>query len=130
MADHYDVAIVGASIAGCTAATLYARAGLKIALIERDSSLDAYKKPCTHYIQASATPTIQRLGLAERIEAAGGMRNCIDLWTHLFGKRHIGVLEFLSPLALAKAAWVNLTHRGPRPAAAHMAEKPGCTERP
>jgi 2-polyprenyl-6-methoxyphenol hydroxylase-like FAD-dependent oxidoreductase len=31
----YDVAVVGASIAGCTAATLFARAGLRVALIER-----------------------------------------------------------------------------------------------
>ena len=78
---HYDVAIVGASIAGCTAATLFARRGLKVALIEREADPNAYKKVCTHFIQPSATPTIERLGLAGSIEAAGGIRNGIDLWS-------------------------------------------------
>ena len=36
---------------------------------------------CTHFIQPSATPTIERLGLAERIEAAGGIRNGTEVWT-------------------------------------------------
>jgi flavin-dependent dehydrogenase len=77
----YDVAVVGASVAGCTAASLYGRRGLRVALLERETRPDAYKKVCTHFIQPSATPTLQRLGLAERIEAAGGVRNGIQLWT-------------------------------------------------
>lgn len=77
----YDVAIVGASIGGCAAAILFARQGLRVALIERNSDLKAYKKVCTHFIQPTATPTIKRLGLAEAIEAAGGLRNSIDVWT-------------------------------------------------
>jgi menaquinone-9 beta-reductase len=80
-----DVAIVGASIAGCTAATLYGRAGLKVALIEKHSDPAAYKTVCTHFIQPSATPTLERLGVAEKIEAAGGLRNSAHLWT-----RHSG----------------------------------------
>ncbi|MGO8779768.1 MAG: FAD-dependent oxidoreductase [Rhodomicrobium sp.] len=71
---EYDAAIVGASIAGCSAAIFLARNGAKVALIERDPDPAAYKKVCTHFIQASATPTIERLGLAEAIEAAGGVR--------------------------------------------------------
>jgi len=78
---HYDVIIVGASIGGCTAAILFARQGLRVALIERHKDLDAYKKVCTHYIQPNATPTIQRLGIAEAIEAAGGIRNGGQAWT-------------------------------------------------
>ncbi|MDI9848573.1 NAD(P)/FAD-dependent oxidoreductase [Rhodoblastus sp. 17X3] len=77
----YDVAIVGASIAGSAAAILFARKGAKVALIERDADPAAYKKVCTHYIQASATPTLERLGLAEKIEAAGGVRNELDFYT-------------------------------------------------
>jgi flavin-dependent dehydrogenase len=77
----YDVAIVGASIAGCTAATLFARQGARVALIERETEPGAYKKVCTHYIQGSATPTIERLGLASPIEAAGGIRNGAEFWT-------------------------------------------------
>jgi flavin-dependent dehydrogenase len=77
----YDVAIVGASIAGCTAATLFGRQGLRVALIERENDSKAYKKICTHYIQPSATPTIERLGLKEAIEAAGAIRNSVEFWT-------------------------------------------------
>jgi 2-polyprenyl-6-methoxyphenol hydroxylase-like FAD-dependent oxidoreductase len=77
----YDVLIVGASLAGCTAATLFARRGLKVALVERNPHLKHYKRMCTHFIQASTTPTIERLGIAKKIEAAGGIRNGVDLWT-------------------------------------------------
>ncbi len=77
----YDVAIVGASIAGCTAATLFGRHGAEVALIERNSDPAAYKKICTHFIQPSAVPTIERLGLASAIEEAGGIRNGADVWT-------------------------------------------------
>jgi len=77
----YDVIVVGASLAGCTAAILYGRAGLKVALIERQPENDAYKKLCTHYIQASAKPVLDRLGLSERIESAGGIRNSMAIWT-------------------------------------------------
>ena len=79
--DDYDVAVVGASIAGCTAAILLGRAGARVALLERQTDAASYKTMCTHFIQPSATPTIERLGLAERIEAAGGVRNGADVWT-------------------------------------------------
>jgi pimeloyl-ACP methyl ester carboxylesterase/flavin-dependent dehydrogenase len=72
---------VGASIAGCTAATMLGRAGARVALLEQRPDPAAYKTICTHFIQASATPTIERLGLAERLEAAGAVRNGIEAWT-------------------------------------------------
>lgn len=78
---EYDVAIVGASIAGCAAAIFFGRAGARVALIERDSDPAGYKKLCTHYIQASATPTLERLGLARAIEDAGGVRNDAEVFT-------------------------------------------------
>jgi flavin-dependent dehydrogenase len=53
---QYDIAIVGASIAGCEAAIFFGRAGARVALIERDRDPAGYKRLCTHYIQASATP--------------------------------------------------------------------------
>jgi menaquinone-9 beta-reductase len=77
----YDVAVVGASIAGCTAATLLAREGASVALIERHSDPNAYKALCTHFIQPCAVPTMQRLGLLPLIEAAGAVPNEIDMWT-------------------------------------------------
>jgi flavin-dependent dehydrogenase len=78
---QYDVAIVGASIAGSTAAILYAQRGLRVALIERNPDIDAYKKVCTHFIQPTALPTLKRIGIDRAIEAAGGIRNSIDVWT-------------------------------------------------
>lgn len=77
----YDVAVVGASIAGYTVATLLGRSGARVALLERRPDAASYKPICTHFIQPSATPTIERLGLAERIEAAGGIRNGFEMWT-------------------------------------------------
>jgi menaquinone-9 beta-reductase len=81
MSEGYDVVVVGASIAGCTAATLFARAGANVALIERHSDPDAYKALCTHFIQPSAVPTMDRLGLIPLVEGAGGVRNGVDMWT-------------------------------------------------
>ena len=81
MRDDFDVAVVGASTAGCTAARLFALAGARVALVERRPAMDAYKTVCTHFIQPSATPTIVKLGLAPLIEARGAVRNGIDVWT-------------------------------------------------
>src|SRR5215203_4663698 len=70
-----DVAIVGASLAGCTAAILLSRAGATVALIEKQPDPKAFKRVCSHFIQASAVPTIERLGLYEPILEAGGLRS-------------------------------------------------------
>ncbi len=81
MTADYDVVVVGASIGGCTAATFLGQAGARVAVVEQRPDPAAYKTICTHFIAPSATPTIERLGLAERIEAAGGVRNAVELWT-------------------------------------------------
>jgi flavin-dependent dehydrogenase len=81
MAGRFDAVVVGASIAGCTAAILLGRRGLRVALLERASDPRAYKKTCTHYIQACATQTIDRLGLVGPLEAAGAVRNGADMCT-------------------------------------------------
>src|SRR6185436_1747384 len=43
---NYDVAIVGASIAGCTAAMLFGQAGLRVALLERSQHRESHKAMC------------------------------------------------------------------------------------
>jgi menaquinone-9 beta-reductase len=78
---EFDVAVVGASIAGCTAARLFALAGARVALIERRPDPDTYKVVCTHQILSSAVPTIERLGLAPLIEARGAVRSHAQAWT-------------------------------------------------
>ena len=81
MKDSYDVVVVGGGIAGCTAATLLARQGLHVALLEAHRDPAHYKRLCTHYIQSSALPAMRRLGIVERIDAAGGVRNHGSIWT-------------------------------------------------
>ena len=77
----FDVVVVGASIAGCTAARLFALAGARVALAERRPDPAAYKVVCTHGIQSSATPTIERLGLAALLDASGAVRTHPEGWT-------------------------------------------------
>jgi menaquinone-9 beta-reductase len=79
--DEYDVAIVGASIAGCTAATLLGREGARVALIESHGDPKTYKRMCTHLIQPSAVGMIERLGLLEDLVEAGGQPSETYTWT-------------------------------------------------
>jgi menaquinone-9 beta-reductase len=80
-ASDYDAAIVGASLAGCTTAIMLARAGARVALIEQRPDANAFKKICTHYIQSSAVPTLERLGLLEPMLRAGALRSRARLWS-------------------------------------------------
>ncbi|GAA2786286.1 NAD(P)/FAD-dependent oxidoreductase [Saccharopolyspora taberi] len=81
MNDTYDVVINGASVAGCTAAVLFARRGAKVALLERRSDVNAYKVLCTHYIQPAGHPVLAELGLVAELEAVGAVRNSAKYWT-------------------------------------------------
>jgi 2-polyprenyl-6-methoxyphenol hydroxylase-like FAD-dependent oxidoreductase len=76
----FDVAIVGASIAGCTTATLLGRQGARVALVESHSDPTAFKRVCTHAIQASAGPTLGRLGVLDTV-ARVGMRSEFHAWS-------------------------------------------------
>src|SRR5881227_367336 len=81
MASRYDAVVVGASLGGCTAATLLGRQGARVALVERHSDPEAFKRICSHFIQSSAVPTLERLGLLDEIEQAGGVRSRLRMWT-------------------------------------------------
>lgn len=78
---EFDVVVVGASVAGATSAILLARQGLRVLAIDRKPSGDAYKKVCTTFIQRSALPVISKLGLKERLDAAGAIQNEAEIWT-------------------------------------------------
>jgi 2-polyprenyl-6-methoxyphenol hydroxylase-like FAD-dependent oxidoreductase len=82
---RYDVVVAGASIAGCAAARLFALAGLRVALVERRPDPAAYKVVCTHQIQSSAVPAIERLGLAPALDGAGAVRSRAAAWTPFGG---------------------------------------------
>jgi 2-polyprenyl-6-methoxyphenol hydroxylase-like FAD-dependent oxidoreductase len=77
----YDAVIVGGSLAGCTTAILLGREGLRVAVVEKQPDPDAFKRVCSHFIQASGVPTIERLDLLDPIVAAGGVRSRIQAWT-------------------------------------------------
>ena len=81
--------IVGASLAGCTAAILLGRAGARVALVEKQPDPQAYKRICSHFIQSSAVPTLERLGL---------------LGPDRGGRRHAPALPRLDEMGLDRAA--------------------------
>lgn len=76
-----DVAVIGASMAGTTAAALFAREGLSVLLVDRIRDGAAFKKQCTHFIRARATPVLERLGVIDAMERAGAVRNGLQAWT-------------------------------------------------
>ena len=77
----YDVVIAGASIAGCTAATMFGRAGLRVALLERNRSVSTHKALCGHFILGGTKPTLERLGLWSRMVDAGAATSAgLGVW--------------------------------------------------
>jgi 2-polyprenyl-6-methoxyphenol hydroxylase-like FAD-dependent oxidoreductase len=77
----YDAVIVGASLAGCATAIALGRAGASVALVEKQPDPAAFKRMCSHFIQASAVPALERLDLLEPIMGAGGVRSRMRAWT-------------------------------------------------
>jgi flavin-dependent dehydrogenase len=65
----YDVIVVGARVAGASAATLLARQGYRVLLVDRATfPSDTIS---THYIHNSGIARLSRWGLLDRIEATG-----------------------------------------------------------
>ena len=64
---------------------MFALGGARVALIERRPDPTAYKVVCTHQIQSSAVPAIERLGLAPLLERAGAVRSRAANWTPFGG---------------------------------------------
>lgn len=81
MPDQTDVVIVGGSVAGCALAALLGRQGVNVTVLEKSPKPEHYKVVCSHFIQAGATPVLQRLGIDGTMERAGALRNGLDIWT-------------------------------------------------
>ncbi|MFJ2824623.1 NAD(P)/FAD-dependent oxidoreductase [Streptomyces toxytricini] len=80
--DDYDVIVVGASIAGCTAATAYGRAGLRVALVERHRSPQAHKTLCGHFVLGGTHDVLQRLGFWQPMVTRGAaVTTGLGVWT-------------------------------------------------
>lgn len=80
--------VIGGSLAGCSAARMFAQQGLRVLLLEKHADPNWYKPICTHYIQACAIPTIQRLRLEPLLSAAGCVRSRVEMWTRYGWIRH------------------------------------------
>jgi flavin-dependent dehydrogenase len=81
MTDTFDVVVVGSGPAGCTAAILLGREGLRVALLEAHRNVNYYKRLCTHSLRSSCLPTLKRLGLDEVLEQRGAIRSYDSAWT-------------------------------------------------
>src|SRR4051794_6400130 len=77
----YDGVGGGGSPPGCATAGLLARAGARVAVVERSPDPAQYKRVCGHYIQASALPAIERLGVLGAVRAAGAVDLHSRMWT-------------------------------------------------
>ena len=92
MSDDFDVIVVGSGPAGCTAAIMLGRSGLRVGLLEAHRDVNHYKRLCTHSIRSSALPTIRRLGLDTTFDELGGVHQHEKAWTR-FGWAHERVKE-------------------------------------
>jgi 2-polyprenyl-6-methoxyphenol hydroxylase-like FAD-dependent oxidoreductase len=109
-----DVVVVGAGIAGSTAAILFGRMGLDVVVLDAEPDINAHKRICAHYIQPSALPVLRRTGLDAIIEDAGGIVSTTDVWlrtgwirSHLPSDEHGYNIRrsVLDPLLRQTAAW-------------------------
>ncbi len=69
---RFDVIIVGARVAGSAAAILLARAGLRVLLVDKDSFPS--DRLSTHIVLGGGTKVLERMGVLEMLERAGGVR--------------------------------------------------------
>lgn len=76
----YDVVIAGASISGCTAAIHFARAGLRVALLEKHRSLETPKRLCGHFLLGGAQEPLQRLGIRDELVGLGAGTGKLAIW--------------------------------------------------
>jgi len=67
--EHFDVIVVGARCAGSPLATLLARAGMKVAVVEQTT----FPKPTlsSHLMEADALVFLRRLGVLEEVQKTG-----------------------------------------------------------
>lgn len=69
MADFFDVVVVGASLAGSSAALSLARAGMSVAIFDKASF--PRRKACGEGLSELALAEFKRLGLGEQVRALG-----------------------------------------------------------
>jgi flavin-dependent dehydrogenase len=97
--DPWDVIVIGAGPAGALSATLLARAGLKVLLVER-RALPRHKV-CGGCLNASALASLDRAALLPRVRAIGAAPVCA---LHLHQRGRSAVLDLPPGLAVSRYA--------------------------
>jgi flavin-dependent dehydrogenase len=69
---HFDAIIVGARVAGSAAAILLARDGRRVLLVDKDAFPS--DRLSTHIVLGGGTKVLERMGVIEMLERAGGVR--------------------------------------------------------
>lgn len=69
MSDRFDVVVVGARCAGSPLAIQLARAGLRVAVVDR--ARFPSDTPSTHFFQTEGIASLDRLGVLDRVAATG-----------------------------------------------------------
>jgi flavin-dependent dehydrogenase len=72
LAENFDAIIVGARVAGSAAAILLARDGRRVLLVDKDSFPS--DRLSTHIVLGGGTKVLERMGVLEMLERAGGVR--------------------------------------------------------
>lgn len=87
---EYDVLVVGAGLAGPTAAVLLAGQGLRVGMLEAHRAQRSFQRLATHYVQAEAVPVLERLGIGQDLDRLGAVHERGHFWTRRGWRREQG----------------------------------------
>ena len=99
----YDVVIVGASVAGCISAIEFARRGVRVAVIEKNTSPDKYKVVCSHILHANVVEELRSLGVYEELLERGGQATGLEI--------HVSDTQALAYPLSKKPVFANIQRR-------------------
>lgn len=104
---HYDVLIVGASIAGSILALALARKNWRVAILEKREDPQFFKKICTHIIHPGGVKQLQKVGIGVSDDTTSASATAMKLM-------HENLHAFFPPGGQRKAA--NIERRDIDPA--------------
>ncbi|MEO8349799.1 MAG: FAD-dependent monooxygenase [Acidobacteriota bacterium] len=117
MTDRWDAVVVGAGPAGSAAATVLARLGRSVLLLEKD--VFPRHKVCGEFLSADALPSLEILGVREAVERATPERMTRGT-LHLSGGSAVSFELPAAALGLSRFRLDDLLARGAREAGADL----------